>query len=370
MEKRDYYEVLNVSKDDGLDEIKRAYRSLAKKYHPDLNPNDDEAEQKFKEINEAYEVLSDPDKRARYDRFGHAGVEGQTGDFTGFGDLFDDIFDIFGGGFSSSYSRRSGPRKGSDIRYDLILEFEEAVFGVEKELQIRKVEECNTCKGTGVKPGSSKSTCSKCNGTGEIKYTQNTPFGQFIRVGTCDACGGTGEIIKDKCTTCNGNGKVNKSKKLKVKIPAGVNNGSIISIREEGNAGEKGGPSGDLFIYISVKEHDIFSRDGNDIYCEIPITFTQAALGAEIKVPTLEETINYNIPEGTQTGTVFKLKNKGVPNIRGYGKGDFYFKVEVKVPKKLTEKQRELLEELAKENDEIYEKGKKGFFDKVKDAFN
>lgn len=370
MEKRDYYEVLNVSKDDGLDEIKKAYRSLAKKYHPDLNPDNDEAEQKFKEINEAYEVLSDPDKRARYDRFGHAGVEGQTGNFTGFGDLFDDIFDIFGGGFSTSYSRRSGPRKGSDIRYNLNLEFKEAVFGVEKEIQIRKVDECNTCKGTGVKPGSSKSTCSECNGTGEIKYTQNTPFGQFIRVGTCDACGGTGEIIKDKCTTCNGNGKVNKSKKLKVKVPAGVNNGSIISIREEGNAGEKGGPSGDLFIYITVKEHDIFKREGNDIYCEIPITFTQATLGAEIEVPTLEENITYNIPEGTQTGTVFKLKNKGVPNVRGYGKGDFYFKVEVKIPKKLTERQRELLEEFAKESGETYEKGKKGFFDKVKDAFN
>lgn len=369
MEKRDYYEVLNVSRDDDLADIKKAYRKLAKKYHPDLNPDNEEAEQKLKEINEAYEVLSNPDKRAKYDRFGHAGVEGQTGDFSGFGDIFDDIFDIFGGGFTSS-SGRNGPRKGADVRYNMTLEFKEAVFGVEKEIQVRKVEECHTCSGTGVKPGSSKSTCSKCNGTGEVQYVQNTPFGQFVRVGTCDACEGRGEIIKDKCTTCGGNGKVRKTSTIKVKVPAGVNDGSIISIRGEGDIGENGGPPGDLFIYITVKQHDIFKREGNDIYCEIPITFTQATLGAEIEVPTLEENITYNIPEGTQTGTVFKLKNKGVQNVRGYGKGDFYFKVEVKVPKKLTESQRELLKEFAKEMGEFHVNSKKGFFDKVKDAFS
>lgn len=369
MEKRDYYEVLNVTKDADLDDIKKAYRTLAKKYHPDLNPNDKEAEQHFKEINEAYEVLSNPDKRARYDRFGHAGVEGQVGDFTGFGDIFDDLFDIFGGGFTSS-SRKPGPRKGSDTKYNITLDFKEAVFGVEKEIQVRKIDECKTCQGTGVKPGSSKDTCSKCNGSGEVKYTQNTPFGQFVRVATCDMCNGTGEIIKDKCVTCNGKGKVRRSSKMKADIPAGVNTGSIIVIRGEGDAGEKGGPPGDLYIYITVKEHDIFKREGNDIYCDVPISFTQAALGAEIEVPTLEENITYTIPEGTQTGTVFKLKNKGVQNVRGYGKGDFYFKVEIKVPKKLSEKERELLLEYAKVSSECHNQEKKGFFNKVKDAFN
>nr|WP_276537076.1 molecular chaperone DnaJ [Anaerosalibacter massiliensis] len=371
LSKQDYYEILNLSKDATDEDIKKAYRRLAKKYHPDLNQgNKEEAEQKFKEINEAYEVLSNPEKRSRYDRFGHAGVDGQTGGFNGFGDIFDDIFDIFGGGFSSSSSRKPGPRRGPDIRYDIDLEFEEAVFGVEKEVQIRKVENCSTCNGSGVKPGSSKSTCSKCNGTGEVRYAQNTPFGQFVRVGTCDACNGTGEIIKDKCDTCHGTGKVRKSNKIKVKIPAGVNNGSIISLKEEGHAGERGGPSGDLYIYIRVKPHEFFVREGNNIYCEIPITFTQAALGTDIEIPTLEEPVKYQIPPGTQTGTQFKLKNKGVPNVRGYGKGDFYFKVNVKVPKKLNDKQKELLREFAKESGEDTTEVKKGFFDKFKDAFN
>jgi molecular chaperone DnaJ len=369
VEKRDYYEVLNVSRDATEEELKKAYRTLAKKYHPDLNPGDEEAEQKFKELNEAYEVLSDPEKRAKYDRFGHAGVEGQTGGFTGFSDIFDDIFDIFGGGFSSQ-ARRTGPRKGADIRHNLNLSFEEAVFGVEKEIQIRKVDECSVCSGSGVEPGSSKTICPKCGGTGEVRYAQNTAFGQFVRVATCDECGGTGEIIKDKCTTCGGTGKVKNTKKIKVKVPAGVNTGSIISIRGEGDAGERGGSAGDLYIYINVREHDIFKREGNDIYCDIPISFVQAALGAEIEVPTLEGPIKYDIPEGTQTGTVFKLKNKGVQNVRGYGKGDFYFKVEVEVPRKLTERQKQILMEFAKESGDSYKGGKKGFFDKMKDAFN
>lgn len=369
--KKDYYEILDISKDATDADIKKAYRKLAKKYHPDLNQgNKEEAEQKFKEVNEAYEVLSDPEKRSRYDRFGHFGVDEQTGGFDGFGDIFDDIFDIFGGGFSTSSRKKPGPRKGPDIRYDLNLEFKEAVFGVEKEIQIRKIENCSTCNGSGVKPGSSKSTCSQCNGTGEVRYAQNTPFGQFVRVSTCDACNGTGKIIKDKCTTCNGTGKIRKSNKVKVKVPAGVDNGSIISLKGEGHAGERGGPPGDLYIYIRVKPHEFFRREGNNIYCDIPISFTQAALGAEIEVPTLEETVKYHIPAGTQTGTQFKLKNKGVPNVRGYGKGDFYFKVEVKVPKKLNERQKELLKEFAKESGEYLKDEKKGLFDKFKDAFN
>lgn len=371
---KDYYEILNVSKDASLDEIKSSYRKLAKKYHPDLNPNDKEAEQKFKDINEAYEVLSDPEKRRRYDRFGEAGVNGQGGfsqDFSGFGDIFDDIFDIFGGGFSrsTSSSRKRGPVAGSDLRYDLVLDFNEAVFGVEKEIQIRKSETCSNCHGSGVKPGSSKETCKKCNGTGEVRYAQQTPFGQFVRVSTCDACGGTGEIIKEKCPVCKGTGKEIKRKKIKVKVPAGVNNGSIISIRGEGEAGERGGPPGDLYVYITVKEHEIFTRKGNDIYFTIPISFVDAALGAEIEIPTLEGSTKYTIPAGTQPGTEFRLKNKGVPNLRRKGRGDLYFKVEVQVPKKLTERQKQLLREFEKDIKINHKSNKKGFFEKMKDAF-
>ncbi|WP_236909768.1 molecular chaperone DnaJ [Clostridium sp. Cult3] len=369
---RDYYEILNISKDASQDEIKSSFRTLAKKYHPDLNPDDKEAEQKFKEINEAYEVLSDTEKRRRYDAFGHAGVNGQGGysqDFGGFGDIFDDIFDIFGGGFTQTSSRRKGPVRGADLRYNLDLEFTEAVFGVEKEIQIRKTEHCETCDGTGVKPGSSKETCSKCHGTGEVRYAQQSPFGQFVRVATCDQCNGTGEIIKEKCTVCSGTGKEIKNKKIKVKVPAGVDTGSIISIRGEGEMGERGGPPGDLFIYINVREHEVFEREGNNIYLTVPISFTDAALGAEIEVPTLDGIVNYTISEGTQTGTQFRLKNKGVPNVRGVGKGDLYFTVEVQVPKGLTNKQKELLKEFAKEGGEYHKEVKKGFFDKVKDAF-
>lgn len=372
LSKRDYYDVLNISKDATEDEIKRAYRKMAKKYHPDLNPDDEEAEQRLKEINEAYEVLSDPEKKARYDRFGHAGVDGQAGgfgqDFGGFGDIFDDIFDVFGGGFGTR-SRKPGPRKGSDLRYDLKIDFEDSYFGVEKEIKVNRMENCSNCEGSGVKPGSSKETCQKCNGTGEVRYAQNTPFGQFVRVATCDTCNGEGEVIKEKCTICNGSGKEYKTKKIKVKIPAGVKTGSIISIKGEGEAGERGGPSGDLYIYITVKEHEIFERVGNDLYCEIPISFPEATLGAEIIVPTLEGKEKYNIPEGTQTGTEFKLKNKGFPNVRGYGRGDLIFKVEIQVPQKLTAKQKELLIEFAKVSGDKLNHGKKGFFDKMKDAF-
>ncbi len=371
---KDYYEILNVSKDASQDEIKAAFRKLAKKYHPDVNPNDKEAEKKFKEINDAYEVLSDPEKRRRYDMYGEAGVNGQGGfsqGFDGFSDIFEDIFDIFGGGFTrtSSRTRRQGPVRGADLRYDLELEFEEAVFGVEKEIKIRKSENCSTCNGTGVKPGTSKETCSKCNGTGEVRYAQQTAFGQFVRVSTCDLCHGTGEIIKEKCPTCKGSGKEVKSKRIKVKIPAGVDNGSIISIRGEGEAGERGGPAGDLFVYIRVKEHEIFKREGNNIYLTIPISFADAALGREIEVPTLEGKTKYIIPEGTQPGTVFRLKNMGVPNVKGPGRGDLYFKVEVQVPKKLNEKQKELLIEFEKEMGREYKQPKKGFFGKMKDAF-
>lgn len=373
---RDYYEILGVSKDATNDEIRSAYRRLAKKYHPDLNPdNKEEAEKKFKEATEAYEVLSDPEKRKKYDLLGHDGVQGQAGGygqgFGGFEDIFEDIFggfgDIFGGGFGSS--RRTGPVQGADLRYNLDLSFEEAAFGVEKEIQIRRHENCSTCNGTGVEPGSSTSTCAKCNGRGEVRYAQRSPFGEFVRVSVCDACGGTGEIIVDKCKKCSGTGKKVKSKRIKIKVPAGVNTGSIISVRGEGEAGERGGSPGDLFVYINVKPHELFKRDGNDIHFTLPISFTDAALGAKIEVPTLEEPVSYTIPEGTQPGTRFRLKDKGIPNVKGYGRGDLYFTVKVEVPKKLTERQKELLLEFAKESGEDYKEGKKGFFDKMKDAF-
>ena len=368
---RDYYEVLGVDKGVAGEEIKRAYRKLAKKYHPDLNPNDSEAEKKFKEINSAYEVLSDDDKRARYDRFGHDGVNGQGagGGFGGFGDIFDDIFDIFGGGFSGSQTRRTGPQRGSDLRYNLNIEFEEAIFGVEKEIKIRRTENCSTCKGSGAEPGTHKETCSVCHGSGQVRYSQQSPFGQMIRTATCNECGGSGEIIKDKCNSCQGSGSEVKEKKIKIKVPPGVNNESIISIRGEGEGGLRGGPSGDLYIYISVNEDEIFIREGNNIFLNIPISFTEAALGAEIEVPTLEGNELYEIPQGTQTGSRFRMKGKGVPHLRGGGRGDLYFIVDIQVPKKLTEKQREILKEFAKEHGEEVREQKKTFFEKVKSAF-
>lgn len=376
MSKRDYYEILGVDRNASEQEIKRAYRKLAKKYHPDLNPGDKEAEQKFKEVNEAYEVLSDPEKKSRYDQFGHAGVNGQgfggfdpgAGGFGGFGDIFDDIFDMFGGGFSTR--RRTGPRKGADIKQRIDISFEEAAFGVEKEIKINRTEKCSVCNGTGAKPGTNKSTCPKCNGTGEVRYAQNTPFGQFVNVRTCDRCNGTGEIINEPCTKCGGTGKERKTRKINIKIPAGVDTGSVIPLRGEGEPGERGGPPGDLYIYINVLPHEIFTREGDDVICEIPISFVTAALGGNIEVPTLDGKVRYNIPEGTQSGTIFRLKNKGIQHLRGYGRGDQYVKVTVDVPKKLTEKQKELLREFAKISGEDISGGhKKGFFDKVRDAF-
>ncbi len=373
MSKRDYYEVLKVERDADAEEIKRSYRKKAKKYHPDLNPDDHEAEINFKEVNEAYEILGNPDKRSKYDRFGHAGVDPQAGGGSGFGDFggfgFDveDIFDIFTGGSSR---RRSGPIRGSDLRYDLNLEFKEAIFGVEKEIQVRKAENCNTCDGTGAEPGTSKSTCSNCDGRGEVRYAQQTPFGNMVRTARCDVCEGSGEIIESKCENCGGSGREIRSKKISVKVPGGVDTGSVISIRGEGEAGEKGGPSGDLFIYINVEPDPIFRRSQNNIYLKVPISFTEASLGAQIELPTLEGVETYNIDPGTQTGSEFKLRNLGVPYLRRKGRGDLIFTVEVKVPTELTEKQKDLLLDFAHETGEKYEKNKKGFFERVKDAFN
>ncbi|HOJ11212.1 MAG TPA: molecular chaperone DnaJ [Clostridiales bacterium] len=377
--KRDYYEILNVDKNASDDEIKKAFRKLAKKYHPDVNQGNSEAEGKFKEVNEAYEVLGDPQKRAKYDRFGHSafeqgGFDGGFGGFEGFGgfnDIFETFFDgAFGGsGFSSRSSRsRKSPQRGADLKYRIEVTFEEAAFGTEKEISVTRTEICDNCEGSGAKPGTGLETCKHCNGTGQIQYKHNTPLGSFMSIKTCDVCRGEGKIVTDPCDTCGGNGRVRKNVKMSVNIPAGINNGQTISLRGEGEPGYKGGPAGDLYIDIFVKPHPIFQRQGNDIMCEIPVTFVQSALGAEIDVPTLEGTLKYNIPEGTQTGSVFKIKGKGIPNIRGIGRGDLFIKVNIEIPRKLNEKQKAVLREFAAiSGDEVYEQ-RKSFFDKMKNA--
>jgi molecular chaperone DnaJ len=379
--KRDYYEVLGVERGASDAEIKKAYRKLAKQYHPDVNPGDAAAEAKFKEINEAYEILSDPQKRSQYDRFGHAGTDpngfggfGGFGggfsdfDFGGIGDIFETFFGGTGFGGGRSSRARSGPKKGSDLKYSLDIAFEEAAFGVEKEISISRMESCSTCNGTGSKPGTQPQTCKHCNGTGQVQYKQSTPFGQFVNIKTCDVCRGEGKIITSPCETCGGKGRIRKNVKIKVNIPAGIDDGQTISLRGEGEPGTRGGPSGDLFISIRVKPHPLFQRQGSDVLCDIPITFVQAALGAELEVPTLDGKVKYTIPEGTQTGMIFRLKGKGIPYLRGNGRGDQYVKVNIEVPKKLNEKQKAILREFAEAiGDDVHEQ-RKGFFDKMKDA--
>ena len=378
MSKRDYYEILGISKDASEGDIKKAYRKVAKECHPDLNPDDKEAEQRFKDASEAYEVLGNAEKKSQYDQYGHAGMNGQAGGgfgggFSGgggFGDIFEDIFDMFGGGGSGG-SRRQGPTRGADIRSGMNITFEEAAFGVEREVKIERTEDCSTCSGTGAKPGTDKKTCEKCSGTGQMKFAQNTPFGQIVRTAACDECNGTGEKIESPCSSCRGTGREKKIKKLNVKIPAGVDTGSVISLRGEGEAGEKGGPRGDLYIYIEVEPHKIFEREGTNIYCEVPISFSQAALGADLKVPSLEGKLKYTIEPGTQTGTTFRMKGKGIASLRGGRKGDLFVKVKVNIPTKLNDKQKELIKELAKESgEETSIPKKKSIIDKVKDAFH
>ena len=375
-EKRDYYEVLGVSKSASDAEIKKAYRNLAKKYHPDLHPGDKEAEAKFKEVSEAYEILSDSDKKAKYDQFGHAGVDPNFGaggggysDFGGFGGFggFGDIFDSFFGGGTAS-SRRNGPQKGNDLRQSVTLKFQEAAFGCDKELNITRNEACPDCHGSGAKKGSSPVTCSACGGTGEIKVAQRTPFGQFMTTRTCDKCHGEGKIISDPCNTCRGRGTVRKSRKITIHIPQGIDEGQTISLRGEGEPGLKGGPNGDLFVTVRVKPHTIFERREFNVYCEVPITFIQATLGAELEVPTLDGKVKYSVPEGTQSGTLFRLKGKGIPFLRGHGRGDQYVKVMVEIPKNLTEKQKDVLREFDHATSSSNYQNHKKFFEKMKDA--
>jgi molecular chaperone DnaJ len=378
--KRDYYEVLGVSREATEDEIKKAYRKLARKYHPDVNKEDKDAAEKFKEINEAYEVLKDPEKRARYDQFGHAGV-GQggfdAGDFGGFGgfggfgdfgsDIFDDIFDIFGGSFGRS--RRRGPTRGADIRYDLEITLEEAAFGAEKEVEIFRMESCKNCNGTGAKPGTMPKTCPSCGGSGQVRRVQNLGPMQFTNVTTCTNCGGRGTIIEEPCPKCHGRGQSKVGRKIKIKVPAGVDTGSQLRMSGEGEPGELGGPPGDLYVVIRVKPHKLFVRQGDDLIYQAPISFVQATLGDEIDVPTLEEKVKLKIPEGTQPGTRFRLRSKGIPHLRGYGRGDLIVQVEVVIPKKLNDKQKELLVKFAKISGEDIKPTSKGLFRKMKDAF-
>lgn len=374
LSKQDYYEILDIDKSADEKDVKKAYRKMAMKYHPDRNKGDSGAEEKFKEINEAYEVLGNAEKRSRYDQFGHEGVNGNgqgfggySGAGGGFEDVFGDIFDMFGGGGSR---RKSRTAKGRDIQTEVILEFKDAAFGIEKEIEVIRNETCSTCNGSGAKPGTKVNTCSNCGGTGEVRYTQRTPFGQFVNTKTCSACGGEGKTFEEACHDCGGSGLKREKRNIKIKIPAGVDNGSIMTLRGEGEPGIKGGPKGDVYVVIRVREHKIFKRDGFDILSEANINIAQAALGDEIIVQTLDGKVKYEIEEGTQSGTVFRLKSKGVPVLNGYGRGDHYVKVVVETPKDLDEHQRELLREFSKTLGEDISGKKKGIFTKVKDAFN
>ena len=376
MSKRDYYEVLGVDKNASQDEIKKAYRKLAMKYHPDQNQDNKEAEEKFKEINEAYEILTDAEKRQMYDQFGHAGVDpnanaggGFGGGFSGngdFGDIFGDIFNMFGGGGGFSQGMNNAPRKGGDIKVNLSISFEEAAFGTEKKIKLSRREKCSKCDGTGANPGSNVTTCDKCGGSGQVRVTQKSIFGMMQTVQVCDKCQGEGTIIETPCTKCNGSGFEKVERQITIKIPAGVDTGSVLPLRGEGNAGSKGGRSGDLFIYIQVKSHELFKREGNDVYLEIPVTYAQLVLGDNVRVPTLEGQVKLKIPAGTQTGTTFKLKNKGIHALNGFGKGNQYVIVNVEIPKKLNENQKQALRTFAEGvSTENHEENKK-FWEKVK----
>ncbi len=371
--KRDYYNVLGISKNANEEEIKKAFRKLAIKYHPDKNPGNKEAEEHFKEVNEAYAVLSDAEKRRAYDIYGHAGVGAGTEGFGrgtgfdfdfggGFNDVFSDIFEDF---FGTSTRTRRRTQRGMDLRYDLEISFEEAVFGKEIKIRIPRWEVCSDCRGSGAKSGSSLKTCSTCKGAGQVRYQQ----GFFTVSRTCSHCHGEGRIISEVCPKCRGEKRFQKERTLAIKIPAGVQNGSRLRLTGEGEPGENGGPAGDLYVVITVKDHPVFAREGNNILCEVPISFAQAALGASIEVPTLKGKTELKVPPGTQPGKIFRLKGLGAPDLRGHEHGDLVVKVRVAIPTKLTARQKELLQEYAKISAESTQSGDDGFFDKVKNLF-
>ncbi|HLR03838.1 MAG TPA: molecular chaperone DnaJ [Virgibacillus sp.] len=372
MTKRDYYEVLGVSKDASKDEIKKAYRKLARKYHPDVN-KEEGSEDKFKEAKEAYEVLSNEQKRSQYDQFGHAGAQGQG--FSGFGGSgdfgggFGDIFDMFFGGGGASRDPNA-PRQGSDLQYTITLDFEEAIFGKDTEIRIPKDEECETCHGSGAKPGTKTKTCTHCHGSGQLNTEQNTPFGKVVNRRVCHYCNGTGKIIPEKCSTCGGKGTVKKQKEIKINIPAGIDEGQQIRVSGKGEPGINGGPPGDLFVVIQVRPHDFFEREGDHIFCELPVTYTQAALGDEIEVPTVHGKVMLKIPAGTQTGKIFRLKGKGAPSVRGHGQGDQHIQVRVITPTKLTDRQKEILREFNEiDGKQPTDENEESFFQRFKKAF-
>ena len=375
-EKRDYYEVLGVSKNASEDEIKRAYKKLARKYHPDMNPGDKEAEEKFKEVNEANEVLSNPEKKAKYDQFGFAGVDpnygagqggyGGAGGFD-FGDLGDIFGSFFGGGFGGGGRRNpNAPQRGESIRASLSVEFTEAAFGCEKSITIDRFEQCPTCKGKGCAPGTTPEVCTQCHGTGTVTQAQRTPFGMMQSQTVCPKCRGKGQIIHQPCPDCRGVGVVRKRRTIQVNIPAGIDNGQTISLRGQGHSGKNGGPAGDLLITVMVRPHEIFRRDGTAVFCEAPITFTQAVLGGTLEIPTIDGKVKYDIPEGTQTGTVFRLRGKGIPVLNGRGRGDQYVTVNIETPRNLNREQKEALKKFSESLGEGNYEKHKNFFGKKK----
>ena len=374
--KRDYYEVLGVSKGASEEEIKKAYKKLARKYHPDMNPGDKEAEEKFKEVNEANEVLSDPEKKARYDQFGFAGVDPGYGAGAGggaygaggfdFGDLGDIFGSFFGGGFGGTRANPNAPQRGESLRTSVTISFEEAAFGCEKEISIERVEQFDTCRGTGCEKGTTAEVCPDCRGTGMVQQRRQTPLGFMSTSAPCGRCGGKGRIIHQPCKACHGSGQLRRRKTLKVTIPAGIDNGQTISLRGQGNVGRNGGPAGDLLIVIAVRPHEIFRREGTSVLCEAPITFTQAVLGAELEIPTIDGKVKYSIPEGTQSGTTFRLKGKGIPGLNGRARGDQYVTVYIETPRNLNREQKEALRKFSDTLGESNYEQRKSFFGKFK----